>query len=126
MAACPLGRGRLHQLSPVLPAVMDSTSPSGGVVLLQRFCLWMLPPCSTTVRPKNHRRFWEAVKLWPLQQGDWDLLERMGMPKGGVLQVEESVQVDSAEFSPIPEGPLPPTGGAGPQRTDGGSGLSWL
>ena len=84
----------------------------------------MLPPCSTTVRPKNHHRFWKAGKLWPLQQGDWDLLEHMGMPKGGVLQVEESVQVDSAEFSPIPEGPLPPTGGAGPQGTDGGSGLS--
>ena len=79
-----------------------------------------------TVRLQNNRHFWEAEKLWPLQQGDWDLLEHMGMPKGGVLQVEESVQVDSAEFSPIPEGPLPPPGGAGPHGTDRGSGLSWL
>lgn len=57
-----------------------------------------------TVRPKNHRSFWEAVKIKALQQGDWDLLERLGMPGRGVLWVEEGVQVDSAELGPIPEG----------------------
>ncbi|KAF4792966.1 endogenous retrovirus group K member 18 Pol protein-like protein [Turdus rufiventris] len=43
----------------------------------------------------------------------------MGMPKGGVLRVEESVQLDSAEFDPALEGPLPPTGGEDPQGTEG-------
>ncbi|XP_005041371.1 PREDICTED: transcription initiation factor TFIID subunit 4-like [Ficedula albicollis] len=43
--------------------------------------LWMLPPCSVTARLKNRCSLWEAVKLRALQQGDWDLLERVGMPK---------------------------------------------
>ena len=88
--------------------------------------LWFLPaavcgpsPCSVTVQPKNHRSFWEAVGLRALQQDDWDLLERLGMPRGGALRVEEAVQVDSAEFSLVPEGPLPTTGGVDPQDIEG-------
>lgn len=38
------------------------------------------------------------MKLRVSQQGDWDLLERMGMLEGDVLWVEESIQVNSAEF----------------------------
>ena len=47
--------------------------------------------------------------------GDWDLLEQLGMPTGGVLREEEAVQVDSSEFSSVPEDPLPPAGGVDPQ-----------
>ena len=37
------------------------------------------------------------------------------MPTGGVLREEEAVQVDSSEFSSVPEDPLPPAGGVDPQ-----------
>ena len=47
--------------------------------------------------------------------GDWDLLEQLGMPTGGVLREEEAVQEDSDEFSSIPEDPLPPAGGVIPR-----------
>ncbi|KAL2311255.1 hypothetical protein Nmel_002952 [Mimus melanotis] len=60
--------------------------------------LWKLPPCQVTVRPKNHHSFWDAVKVRALQQGDWNLLERLGMPEGGILRVEEGVQVDPVEL----------------------------
>ncbi|KAL2309545.1 hypothetical protein Nmel_005752, partial [Mimus melanotis] len=47
----------------------------------QRSKLWTLPLCQVTVRPKDHYSFWEAVKVKALKQGDWDLLERLGMPQ---------------------------------------------
>lgn len=42
---------------------------------------WTLPDCKVTVRSCNSRHFWEAVKLQALQAGDWELLEKVGMPK---------------------------------------------
>ncbi|KAF4804395.1 hypothetical protein TURU_008460 [Turdus rufiventris] len=80
---------------------------------------WLVHLWDAAVRPKNHRSFWEAVRLRALQHGDWDLLEQLGMPTRGVLRVEEAIQVDSAEFSSVPEGPLPPAGGVDPQGTGG-------
>ncbi|KAL2299216.1 hypothetical protein Nmel_002940 [Mimus melanotis] len=66
--------------------------------------LWTLPPCQVTVCPKDHYSFWEAVKVKALKQGDWDLLEQLGMPQGGIRRVEEGVQVDPVELSPASEG----------------------
>lgn len=39
------------------------------------------PECKVTVRPKDSKRFWEEVKRRALEAGDWDLIERVGMPE---------------------------------------------
>lgn len=33
------------------------------------------------MRPKDSKRFWEEVKRRALEAGDWDLIERVGMPE---------------------------------------------
>ncbi|KAF4803531.1 hypothetical protein TURU_015347 [Turdus rufiventris] len=92
-----------------------STDPAAS----PRNHLWTLSPRSVTVRAKNHHNFGEIVGYRALQQGDWNLLERLGMPRGGVLRVEESVQVHPTEFRSVPEGPLPPASGVDPQDVEG-------
>lgn len=50
---------------------------------------WTLPECTVTVRPRNSRRFWEAVKLWALEAGNWALLKKVGMPEGAGGPVQD-------------------------------------
>ena len=92
-----------------------STDPAAS----PRNHLWTLALRSVTVRVKNHHSFWEVVRFRALQQGDWDLLERLGMPRGGVLRVQDSVQVHSTEFRSVPEDPLPPASAVDPQDVEG-------
>lgn len=38
------------------------------------------------MRPKHPGRFWELVKLRALEIRNWDLLEKMAMPEGGIIK----------------------------------------
>ncbi|XP_048146400.1 uncharacterized protein LOC125319335 [Corvus hawaiiensis] len=77
-----------------------------SVSRLPQNCPWTLPECKVTVRPKNSRRFWEAVRLRALEAGDWDLIEKVGMPEDaeGPVQVatvpREGVMVDQDDSEP--------------------------
>lgn len=69
----------------------------------------------------NPRRFWELVKLQALENGDWDLIEKLGLPSGGFtgmansgkgatnggqvvnLASQEGTQVDQG-YSVLPKG----------------------
>lgn len=71
------------------------------------------------MRPKHPRCFWELVKLRAPEIRNWDLLEKMAMPKGGIIKTvdagesqvvvpasEEGMQVDQGG-SVAPQGGCP-------------------
>ncbi|KAM4754253.1 uncharacterized protein ACIQIH_000492 [Cyanocitta cristata] len=75
---------------------------------------WTLPECKVTLRPKNSKRFWEVVKLQALEAGDWDLIEKVGVPEdekgpervvtvpqGGVQVDQGEVTVDQGDSEPL-------------------------
>lgn len=90
LPCCLLSRRRfLHRSHPQLMPLMGSTLLHlQGRVFASESRHWMLYPCSITVRSKNHSSFWDAVKLQVLQPSAWDLLECMGMPRGGVIYTD--------------------------------------
>ncbi|XP_041900283.1 endogenous retrovirus group K member 113 Gag polyprotein-like [Corvus kubaryi] len=47
---------------------------------LHRSHPWTFQDCMVTVRPTHYSRFLESVKMRALEEGDWRLLETLGMP----------------------------------------------
>ncbi|XP_041883373.1 uncharacterized protein LOC121664259 [Corvus kubaryi] len=41
---------------------------------------WTFPDCTVTVCLTPYNHFWESLKMQALEEGDWDLLETLGMP----------------------------------------------
>lgn len=80
---------------------------------------WTLPPCQVTVQQRQPGQFWEQVKQKALECGEWELVEKLGMPNaGGSASASASAEGDAQVYPVFKASP-------GSNQQDSHSVIAW-
>lgn len=80
---------------------------------------WTLPPCQVTVQQRQPGQFWEQVKQKALECGEWELVEKLGMPNaGGSASAGASAEGDAQVYPVFKASP-------GSNQQDSHSVIAW-